>query len=731
MARFGFCSGTYQSDSVNADAQRSINWYPENVESGDGATAVALYPTPGLKRFASLTGTHVRGMYEFNGRLFVYTDMFYEVFADGTFSQGQNLVPDDGLPVTMAANSAQQLLICGGGQVFLFSLGAGGGTPGQPPPAATTNNIIAVQYYPAQPPIQNIPGHAASLAIWSDTPWPAYTANTTLYLTGLSAYPDLNGQGVALMGVPNNADTTGGAPSHYAITIATPASFATGIAGALLTETGTVSSAPGGNVITNVLPPGAISRVDFLDGYFLALGANSSTVYYSSLENGGAWNALSSATVSEFPENVLAMITTFRELWLFSGKRAIVYYDAGDPLTPIQPIPGAYVEHGINAPWSVARLDNSLFWIGSDERGRNVAWRSQGYTPVRVSTHGVESIWKTYPTLSDGIGYATSKCGHGWWHLHFPAANASWRYDTTTGMWHEVGFLETTGAIGAHRSRSHAYAFEKNLVGDTASGTVYELTGVPYDDTPDAPLNPIKRIRRAPHVINEHEWMFHHRMRLLVEAGLGPMPPLSEGPEGYPGFFLQSPDTHHWDFWVAGDGSFQVYDYGPTTDTFPVFQFVDLAYFPQRAVCYTLNIDNTGYWYLNPVAPPNNLSGFIRRHDMGTLSGMQTSISVQFGRLVADPLAPRPREPRVMLRWSDDGGHTWSNEYLCGAGFGGEFRRRVEWRRLGRSRDRIYEVSTSDAVPWRIVDAYLDVSDPQGQGYKPVQRYAHQIGKMA
>lgn len=66
-------------------------------------------------------------------------------------------------------------------------------------------------------------------------------------------------------------------------------------------------------------------------------------------------------------------------------------------------------------------------------------------------------------------------------------------------------------------------------------------------------------------------------------------------------------------------------------------------------------------------------------------------------------------DPTVLLRWSDDGGKTWSGQHEASvsAGAAGRFRTRVVFRRLGRSRDRVFEVSMSDPIPWRIVDAYL------------------------
>jgi hypothetical protein len=69
-----------------------------------------------------------------------------------------------------------------------------------------------------------------------------------------------------------------------------------------------------------------------------------------------------------------------------------------------------------------------------------------------------------------------------------------------------------------------------------------------------------------------------------------------------------------------------------------------------------------------------------------------------------------PRPPQAMLRWSDNRGSTWSNQHIVGCGFAGEYNTRVIWRRLGRSRYRVYELSVSDPIPWTLVDAYLRVA---------------------
>jgi hypothetical protein len=70
-------------------------------------------------------------------------------------------------------------------------------------------------------------------------------------------------------------------------------------------------------------------------------------------------------------------------------------------------------------------------------------------------------------------------------------------------------------------------------------------------------------------------------------------------------------------------------------------------------------------------------------------------------------------DPKVMLRWSDDGGHTWSNEHWAGLGTIGEYYHRVFWRRLGMTlklRDRVYEISGTDPVKIAIMGAEVLMS---------------------
>lgn len=64
-------------------------------------------------------------------------------------------------------------------------------------------------------------------------------------------------------------------------------------------------------------------------------------------------------------------------------------------------------------------------------------------------------------------------------------------------------------------------------------------------------------------------------------------------------------------------------------------------------------------------------------------------------------------DPQAMLSYSDDGGHTWSNEKWRSMGKIGEYDVRCVWKRLGSSRNRIFKVVITDPIKVIMPSAYL------------------------
>lgn len=69
--------------------------------------------------------------------------------------------------------------------------------------------------------------------------------------------------------------------------------------------------------------------------------------------------------------------------------------------------------------------------------------------------------------------------------------------------------------------------------------------------------------------------------------------------------------------------------------------------------------------------------------------------------------------PQVILRWSDDGGHTWSDGHIAPVGGRGDTAFTVKYNRLGMTRrfsgsDRIFELSSTDPFKIAINDAEVE-----------------------
>jgi len=92
-----------------------------------------------------------------------------------------------------------------------------------------------------------------------------------------------------------------------------------------------------------------------------------------------------------------------------------------------------------------------------------------------------------------------------------------------------------------------------------------------------------------------------------------------------------------------------------------------------------------------------------------TLNVLPTDVLIIGNRTVAST-GDTTTKPQAMLRWSNDGGSTWSNEYWVGIGATGKYKNRAIWRRLGMARDRVFEVVVTDPVNAVIVSANLKAS---------------------
>jgi hypothetical protein len=356
------------------------------------------------------------------------------------------------------------------------------------------------------------------------------------------------------------------------------------------------------NSLTNVFQqivdpdfPGAVT-VGYLDGYFVFNEPNSQKIWVTGLLEGTSVDPLDFASAEGSPDGVVGIIVDHGQLWVYGTNSIEVWYNSGNADFPFSRIQGAFNELGCAAAYSLAKMDNGLFWLGKDARGQGMVYRANGYSGQRISTHAVEWHIQQYGNLSDAIGYTYQQDGHSFYVLIFPTANTTWVYDVATQAWHErAGFLN--GQFTRHRSNCQAFFNDMVMVGDFENANIYSFDLDDYSDNGSI-QKWLRSWRALPTGQNNLKRTAHHSLQLDCESGVG---------------------------LNLGQGS----------------------------------------------------------------------------------------DPQVMLRWSDDGGHTWSNEHWVSIGKIGEYYRRAIWRRLGMTlklRDRVYEVSGTDPVKIAIMGAELLLS---------------------
>jgi hypothetical protein len=228
-------------------------------------------------------------------------------------------------------------------------------------------------------------------------------------------------------------------------------------------------------------------------------------------------DGLDFATAEGAPDPVVSVIVDHREVWLLGSTSTEVWFDDGNIDFPFARIQGAFLEIGCAATHSVAKADNTIFWLATDDRGFGTVQRAAGYTPQRVSNHAVEFAIASYATISDAVAYTYSQEGHTFYVLTFPTAAATWVLDISTGLWHERAYHNVDGTSGRHRSNCQMNFAGETLVGDWENGNIYAMSLDVFTDNG----NPIKRTRIAPHITNDDKLQFFHALQIDMQSGTG------------------------------------------------------------------------------------------------------------------------------------------------------------------------------------------------------------------
>jgi len=613
---FGFVGAAYEAPSIYQDAQECINFYPEiDPTKAQGERGIiALYPTPGLQTVAILPNQEeVRGIRTLSGGqqvVVVCGDFVFVMESDYTpkmigqmnTSTGLVGIVDNGVNVYIVDNAYRYTWFISNPSAAIF-------TGSITTTTLTVDSVLSGTIAVGQAIFgDNINANTVITALGTGTGGAGtYTVSNSQSVTttqiNSTAAPaiftgDITGTTLDVTSVASGTLQIGQTLEGANVTDGTIiTAFGTGSGG-----TGTYTVSPSQTAASatiyalnwTTLPStdGAFEgggTVDITDNYFLYNKPDSQLWAASDLLS-PITDPLSFASKDGSPDDLVSIIVDRREVYLLGEMSSEVWIDSGGVPFPFTRIPGTSTQQGIAAQWSMARMGNSFAYVSKNNRGEAMIVRMNGYFPERISTHAVETTLVNQ-NVSDALAWTYQLEGHEVYVVTFPSVGENgltWAYDNTTGLWHKWLYRNNQNQFERHRGNCCAFFNQQVLVGDYENGKIYQVAREFYTDDGQ----PIRRIRRAPHITSDLQRQYFHELQIQFQPGVG----LSSG---------------------------------------------------------------------------------------------------------------QGQDPQAMLRWSNDGGSTWSNEYWTSIGKQGKYQNRAIWRRLGWSRDKVFEVSVSDPVKAVIISANL------------------------
>lgn len=616
MPDFGFVGASYEAPSIYQDAQECINFFPEvdpTKPQGDRGVA-ALYPTPGLSSLVLFQNQQeVRGMVTLSGGSFMvavcgpYVYVLTSIFVPTLVGQlntttGRVGITDNGINAYIVDGTNRYTWRISSPSAAVFTGSISGTT--LTVTAITNGTIAAGQSLFGV----NVTSETVITALGTGTGGiGTYTINLSQSVAsrqmnstavGARVTGSISGTTLTVSAVASGTLYVGQTiqgTGVTALTIITALGTGTGGAGTYtVSASQTVSSTTLYGLNFSQLPSsdGAFTggtNVDIVDNYFVYNRPDTQQFGCSNVLSPISGNTNFSSKDGA-PDDLVTLIVDHREIYLLGETSSEVWVDQGTSPFPFSRIPGTSTQHGIVAPFSVARLGNSFAYLSKNNRGTAQIVQMNGYVPQRISTHAVENSLNGQ-TITDAVAWTYQLEGHEVYVISFPTLQLTWCFDIATGMWHKWLYTNNLGQYERCRGNCAAVFQGYVLVGDYSNGKIYHLDRNVYTDDGQN----VKRLRRAPHLTTDLQRQYFEELQLQFQPGVGL-------------------DT--------GQG----------------------------------------------------------------------------------------QDPQAMLRWSSDGGSTWSNEHWTSIGKIGKYTNRAIWRRLGWSRDRIFEVTVSDPVKAVIISANLKMT---------------------
>lgn len=188
--------------------------------------------------------------------------------------------------------------------------------------------------------------------------------------------------------------------------------------------------------------PNLVPGVAYLDGttYVMDVSGN---IWGSNLNDGFNWNPLNSIAANATSDQGVAIAKQLSYIIAFKQSTTQVFANNSNPApgSPLSPVPDSQIPLGCFAPYSVKVIDNSLFWVSSNETVSPQVVQMDALVPKVISTPAVERILKGAEVSTEFgggglISWVLKQSGHRFYGMNIQNLNLCLVYDIDQQAWY-------------------------------------------------------------------------------------------------------------------------------------------------------------------------------------------------------------------------------------------------------------------------------------------------------
>lgn len=142
----------------------------------------------------------------------------------------------------------------------------------------------------------------------------------------------------------------------------------------------------------NQTPQVRYETITYLDNYYICNERGSDRFWVSDLTTPLSWTATSFARAEGQSDPIVRVFSVRNELWLFGKNTIEIWTNSGNIDFPFEPIPNAVFEFGLAAAFSVTHIGGQILMLSKEKSGYSRVMSFDGFNPSVISNTGIEYI---------------------------------------------------------------------------------------------------------------------------------------------------------------------------------------------------------------------------------------------------------------------------------------------------------------------------------------------------